>query len=186
MADLTFSQSERRSFLVPALLAVAALAIGIAILAWFTPYRHPELTVTHMAVLPTHTVFSSDTKLVVARQQAQDDLYVVATVNINDRVKFPITINDITATLTAPDDSILTTTAVEKADIPNLYITFPKLVPLSSAPLLRETTIQPGAQTEGMVILHFPVAESDWNSRKSAAVTISFYNQGSFTAQLPK
>jgi hypothetical protein len=181
MADLSFSQSERRSFLVPGLIAVVVLAAGFAILAWLTPNRHPQITVTHM-----HTVFASDTKLVGARPDAQDDLYVVATVHVDDRVKFPITIDDITGTLTTADGSTVNATAIEKNDIPNLLVTFPKLAPLASAPLARETTIQPGAQAEGMVILHFPVADTDWNGRKSATVTVSFYNQGSFSADLPK
>jgi len=186
MAELTFAQSERRNFLVPGLIALAILAIGLGIFAWLNPHRVPEITVTHTNTLPTHTVFKTDTKLVGAQDQAQDDFYVLATVRINDRLKFPLTINEITGTVTGPDDTVVDTTAIGKNDIPNLYITFPALKPLGGPPLLPDTTIESGAQAEGMVLLHFPITQADWDQRKSANITFTFYHQNPVTVTIPK
>ena len=186
MSALTFSQPERRSFLVPGLIALAVLAIGLGIFAWINPYRVPQLTVTHTAVDAEHTVFASPSKVVGVKDQTQDDLYVLATVRINNRLKFPITVNDITGTVSNTDDAELTTTAVEKSDLPNLFVVFPKLAALAGPPLLRESTIQPGAQLEGMVVLHYPLTQADWDQRKSATITIDFYHQDAITVPIPR
>jgi hypothetical protein len=186
MPDLSFSQAERRSFTVPALIAVAILAVIGGILFLRTPLRAADLAVTHTVTLPTHTVFPTETKLVGAQEAAEDAFFVLTTVHIHNRLRVPLFINDITGELTAPDGSVLSASAVEKSDLPNVFISFPKLKPLASAPLLRESSIPAGGDAEGMVMLSFPVAPEVWATRKSAAVTVDFYHQGSFTTEIPR
>jgi hypothetical protein len=188
MSELTFSQAERRSFLVPLLIAFVIIGAIFASI-YLRPHRIADITITHTAVLPTHTVFKALSKVVGHEDQAEDDFYVLTTIRIDNRLKIPLTIDDITGTLTSPDDSAepTTTSAINKADIDGMYITFPALKPLASAQLPRETTIPPGDHAEGMVMLHFPVTQADWNNRKSASVTISFYHQPEpFTVIIPK
>lgn len=187
MSELTFSQPERRNYLVPLLIALVLVG-GIFAYIYLRPHRIADISVTTPAVVPEHTVFKSLSKVVGHEDEAQDDLYVITTVGIDNRLKIPLTIDDITGTLTPADDSAEPTTAsaVEKNDLDNLYITFPALKPLASAPLLRETTIPPGGHAQGMVLLHFPIAKTDWDSRKSASVTINFYHQDPLTVPLPK
>src|ERR1035437_6762159 len=103
MSELTFSQPERRNFLVPGLIALVVLATGIGIFALINPYKVPTVAVTHTAVDAEHTVFASDSKLVGSKPTAQDDLYVVTNVHIDNRLKLPITVDDITGTITATD-----------------------------------------------------------------------------------
>lgn len=186
MSELTFAQSERRSLLAPAIVAIAALAIACGLFYLYTARHTVTLAVTHVAVLPTHTVFKSESKVVGHQDPFQDDFYVLATLRIDNRLKNPVFLKDITATLTAPDGTVTSTSAIEKNDLDNLYLTFPALVPLASAPLLRETAIQPDSHAEGMVILHFPIAQPDWDQRKSATVTLDFYHQNPLTVLLPK
>jgi hypothetical protein len=186
MSELTFAQPERRSFLLPAVIAIVVLAIVIGIVYSFVPHRVADLTLTHVAVLPEHTVFSSDSKVVGQQAPFDDDLYILATVHVDNRLSVPLTLDDITGTLTAPDGTETTTSAIQKRDLPNLYITFPALVPLSSAPLLRESTIQPAGHTEGMVLLHYPIAQAEWDQRKSASIILKFYNQDPLIVPLPK
>ena len=186
MPDLTFAQAERRSYLKPILIAALILATGVGLYLWHLPLRIANVNVTHTNVLPTHTVFASDSRVVGIRDQAEDAFFVLATVRIDNRMKAPLFINDITGTLTSADDGQLSASAVEQNDIPNLFITFPKLKPLAGPPLLRESTIAPGGSAEGMVLLSFPVSQDVWNNRKSATITVNFYHQGSFTATIPK
>jgi hypothetical protein len=147
------------------------------------------LTVTHTAILAKHTVFKTDSKLVGHQDQADDDLYVLTTVRIDNHLRVPLFINDITGTLTPPDDTAaepLTASAIEKKDLDNLFTTFPDLKPLASEPLVRESSIPPRSSAEGMVLLHYPITQADWNNRKSTTVTIDFYHQGPFTVSIPK
>jgi hypothetical protein len=186
MSELTFAQDERRNFLLPAIIALVVLAIIIGLIYLYVPHRVADIGVTHVNVLPTHTVFKTDSKVVGQQAPFEDDYYILATVRVDDRLRVPLTLDDITGSITAPDGAVSTTSALQKRDLPNLYITFPALVPLSSAPLLRESTIQPGGQAEGMVLLHYPIAQTVWDQRKSASITLKFYNQDPLTVPLPK
>lgn len=186
MSELSFAQPERRNFLVPALIAIAVLAILIVGIYLYVPHSTADLTVTHLAVLPEHTVFNSDSKVVGQQARFDDDLYILATVRVDNRLRVPLTLDDITGAITAPDGAESNTAALQKRDLPNLYAVFPALVPLASAPLLRESIIQPGGHAEGMVLLHYPIAQAEWDQRKSASITLKFYNQDPITVPLPK
>jgi hypothetical protein len=185
MADLKFSQSERPNFLVPGLIALAVIGGIFVGLAYFTPHQIALVSVTHTAILPTHTAFKSSS-IVVAEDPSQDDLYVLTTVKVQNTLKIPLFIKDITATLETAEGTTDSESAVEKNDIENLYTTFPKLKPLASAPLYREITIEPGQSAEGMVLLHFPITQAVWDSRKSATVYIDLYHQGKIPVVIPK
>jgi hypothetical protein len=185
MADFAFSQPERRSFLPAALISVGLLAAVFGAVFYFTPHRIADVTVTHTEILPTHTIFKSNS-IVVGRDQEQDDLYVLATVRIDDQLRLPLRINDITATLTTAEGEEEHTSAVQKQDIAGMFVTFPKLKPLASAPLTRETEVPPGQHAEGMVMLHFSVPRAVWDGRKSAVITIDTYHQGPLTVTIPK
>lgn len=179
-----FAQPARRNLLAPVLVAFVIMGIAIALVVRYTPHTVADLTILRTAVYPTHTVFKSDT-LVVGRDQVQDNLYVLTTLRVEDRLNLPIFLKDFTATLTTADGEELKTSAVEKQDIENLYTTFPALRPLSSTPLLRETLIDPGHSAEGMILLHFPVTEDEWNRRRSAKLQIDLYHQGPISITIP-
>jgi hypothetical protein len=185
MSDLTFSQPERRNFLVPILIAVVIIG-GIFGYIYLTPHRIADITVTKTAVLPTHTEFKTDSKLVGAGVEAQDAFYVLATIRIDNRLKVPLTIDDMTGTITQPDDTVATVTAIQKSDLDSVTMAFPALKPLAGPPLLRETSIQPGDHAEGMVLLNLPITEAQWKDRKSATITLNFYHQDPLTITLPK
>jgi hypothetical protein len=186
MAEITFNQAESRDFTVPILIAIAVLVIAFGGIYLYMPHRVADFAVTHTAILPTHTVFKTPSKLVGAQDEVQDDLYVLATVRVDDKLHDPLYISNLGGTLTLQDDTVVTNSAVQKSELDNMYITFPALKPLASAPLARESEIKPGDHAEGMVLLHFPVTEDDWKKRKSATVNIEFYHQGSFTVEIPK
>jgi len=175
--DLTFSQPARRNLLAPVLIAFVILGIIIALVVRYTPHRTADLAITRTAVYPAHTVFKSDS-IVVDSDRAQDDLYVLTTLRIDDRLNLPLFLKDFTATLITADGQEFHTSATEKQDLPILYSAFPKLKVLSSPPLLRETLIDPGQSAEGMILLHFPVTKEVWDHRRKAVLNVDLYHQG--------
>ena len=177
MPDLQFAQPVRRNLLVPVLLAFLILGIILALVLRFTPHKTAELAITRTVVFPTHTVFKSDT-IVVGNQHTENDLYVVTTLRIDDRLHLPLFLKDFTATLTTAEGEEISTSAVEQRDLDNVYTTFPELKALATAPLLRETMIGPGESAEGMVLLHFPVTKDVWDRRRSAMLNVDLYHQG--------
>jgi hypothetical protein len=187
MSELAFSQPESPNFLVPILIALVIVG-GAFGYVYLKPHRIADIAVTHSSILPTHTVFKTGSKLVGAQDESQDILYVLATVRIDNHLKIPLTIEDLSGTVTPLDNNTDPTTvpAIQKMDLDNAYMAFPALKPLSGPPLLRESSIEPGGHAEGMVLLNFPLTEADWNQRKSATVSISFYRQEPFTITIPK
>ncbi len=177
VSDLKFAQPARRNLLVPVLLAFLILGILLALVLRFTPHRTADLTILHTVIYPTHTEFKSDT-IVVHNQHAEDDLYVLTTIRIDDRLHLPLFLKDFTATLTTADGEAITTSAVEKPDLENVYTVFPGVRALATEPLLRETMINPGEFAQGMILLHFPVTQSVWERRRTAILSIDLYHQG--------
>jgi hypothetical protein len=173
----TFAQPARRNLLAPVLIAFLILGIVIALLIRYTPHKTADLTITRTVVYPTHTVFKSGSTL-VGHDQAQDDLYVLTTLRIDDQLHLPLFLKDFTATLTTADGQELTTSATEKQDLDAVYTAFPAIRTLTSEPLLRETMIAPGDSAQGMILLHFPVAKSVWDSRRTATLNVDLYHQG--------
>ncbi len=190
MADLNLSQPERRNFAVPIVLALVVLGLVGFFVFRFTPHTTADVAITRVDVFPAHTVFKSDS-IVVGDDPSQDDLYALVTVRITDRLRLPLFLKDITATLIPSDGSLPpATSAVEHAQLENLYTSFPTLRKLAAAQtvplLLRESRIDPNQTVEGYVILHFPVTAGVWNGRNDAVLTLDLYHQQSLTAAIPK
>ncbi len=184
VSDIRFAQPARHNLLAPVLIAFVVLGIVLALVLRYTPHRTADLTITKTAVYPAHTVFTSDS-ILVEKERAQDDLYVLVTLRIDDRLNLPLFLKDFTATLTTADGEELHSSATEQQDFDPLYVTFPALKKLSSVPLLRETLVAPGKSAEGMVLLHFPVTAEVWDHRKSAVLNVDLYHQGPITIVIP-
>jgi len=177
VSELKFAQPARRNLLVPVLLAFLILGIVLALFLRFTPRRTADLSITRTLIVPTHTVFKSDS-IVVASQHDQDDLYVLTTLRIDDRLHLPLFLKDFTATLTTAEGQEISTSAVEQRDLANVYASFPQVKSLATEPLLRETMIAPGESAEGMILLHFPVTKDVWDHRRTAVLNVDLYHQG--------
>ena len=190
MSDLTFAQAERRNFLVPAIIAIAVLAVIALVVAHYynpVPPLAADITLTQpIFSLPEHIVFNSHSIVVGHVDPSEDDIYVVANVRAVNRAKVPLHLNDITVVLTAPDGTQTTADAANKKDLPNLYVTFPALKPHVSDPILRGTVLQPGGEASGMVLFTFPITKDVWEQRKSAVISFDFVDQTPVTVPIPK
>ena len=162
---------------MPVLLAFLILGIILALVLRFTPHKTAELAITRTVVFPTHTVFKSET-IVVSSQHTEDDLYILTTLHIDDRLHLPLFLKDFTATLTTADGEQITTSAIEKRDLDTVYTSFPDLKAVATEPLLRDSIVNPGESAEGMILLHFPVTKDVWDRRRSAILNVDLYHQG--------
>ena len=184
MSDLSFAQPARRNLFVPIALALAVLGLAAFLILRFTPHDTAKVTITGTDVLPIQTVFKSTSKAIGT--QTEDDLYVFATVRIEDHLRLPLILKDFTAALLTPANEELTVNAVEKPDLADLLATFPQLKSHASSPLYRETRIEPGTTAEGKVVLHFLLPKQTWDERKSVSLKIVFYSQSPITVEIPK
>ena len=185
MSEPTFSQPERRSFLVPILVAVFALALATAIAIHFFPATTVNIDHLDTDLLDTHTVFESHS-MVLGAEQSQDVLYLVETLKVDNQLRLAISLDDFSLNLTNPDGHQLTVQAVQKGDLDNLETSFPKLKPLLTHPLLRETDIEPKQSAQGSVVFSLPVPKAMWDARQSAVVKVDLYHQPSLYLTIPK
>ena len=192
VADLTFSQPARRNLAVPILLAIAVLAAATITVIRFTPHSTADLQATRVAVYPSHVVFKSSS-IMLNSDIIQDDIYVVPTVSLTNHLRLPIFVKDFHVSLTPGAQTggpPITSSAVEKSDLTNLFVTFPLLKKLAEdqgvPPLYRDTRVEPSQSATGYVVFHFSGSEAIWNTRGGATLTLDLYHQGSLTADLPK
>ena len=190
MSDLTFAQAERRNFLVPAIIAIAVLAVIALVVEHFynpLPPVAADITLTQPTyVLPEHIVFHEDSIVVGHVDPFEDDLYAVAYARVVNRLKVPLHLNDITVTLTAPDGTQTNASAAtNKKDLASLLVSFPALKPHVSDPIQRGAILQPGGEASGMVLFTFPITQAVWDQRKSAVISFDFINQTPVDITIP-
>ncbi len=185
MSEPTFAQPERRSFLVPILLALAVLAAGFfAVHRYLLPPGIITLDQLNTAILPATTVYKTDS-MVVAADEIDSTLFVASTVRLDNQLRFPITIDDISLTLTDRTGAEMTLKALRKSELANAELSFPKLTAIAGTPLQPETEIPPHQSAEGTVVFSFPLSDSVWNTRNSAVLQITPYHQPPVTVTIP-
>jgi hypothetical protein len=144
------------------------------------PRKTAEITVEKTGVFAPHTVFEqtpSSSHIIGAAAEAEDDVYIVATVRIEDKLRLPIFLASTSATMITQSGSTLEATVLSPVDLPRLEETFPQIIQLVRSPqppLLKfEDTISAGTSRVGTVVLLFPqISEKDWRAKKSATLTV--------------
>lgn len=195
MADLKLhAGAERRSMLVPILLAVLLLA---AAGAWFAKvYVHPSVTgsVSATSVYPVHVEYKGPkyqgAATMVASNQTEDALYVVANVTLQNHSDVPLFLSSFHGSFTLEDGSVMQASPIETTDLPRLLKMFPQLKTLvdstGAQPLQREQTVAKDATGRGYLVMYYNIPPGVWEKRKAADVQIEFYHQDPLTLHLPR
>ncbi len=184
MSTPAFTQPERRSFLVPILLALAALAVAIAVAIHFFPATTVNISHVQTDILPTETVFKGST--VIGVHDVSRTLYVASRVRVDNQLRIPIYLDEPSLTFTLPDGSEVTAAAVQKNDLADLETNYPGLKPLLTMPLVRNTEIEPGKSAEGTLLFPLQIPKEMWSERKSAVIKLDVYHQPSLYLTIPK
>jgi len=182
--DLTFSQPERRSFLVPILLALAAIALAITFAIHFFPATTVNISHIHTDVLPTETVFKGST--VVGLSETQHILFVAATIKVDNQLRVPIYLDDFHITLTDPSGVVMAVSADTPKDLPDLETNYPGIKPLMTTPLVRNTEIDPAKSAQGTLLFPLTIPKDIWDARKSAVIKVDLYHQPAIYVTIPK
>ncbi len=189
MPDLNLGPAPQTTPLKSIFLAIILLAAIAAAVFYLTPRKTAELTIPNVQLYAAHTTTNSQQNgfnIVGQAAETDNDLYVVATVNLQNKLSLPLFIQSISAIYTTPDNTIMDAQALNPSDISRLEETFPALVPLMVNPLPFDPTIAPGATAKGTVLLHFSgLTEQSWKARKSATLTINLAHQNPQTATIP-
>lgn len=181
------SSNPTRSIVAAAVILLLAAA---GVFYWMS-LQKSELTVTsgkpYAVHIETKAVKSEAPHVIGAPAHIENDLYLVLSVRLTNKLHEPMFIKDENATITSADQSVAQSDGLQKKDIDSVVGAFPDLKPLLGTPLLRDTKIDPGQTVEGTILVHYPNATEDfWSKRAGASVTLSFFHQQPITANLPK
>lgn len=168
--------------LLPKMLSASVImaVVGVAVFL-LNPHRTAVLSVQKVQTFSPHTEFAAtpagENKIIGEQASTEDDLYAVTTVQITNKLRLPIFLDSTSATITTADGATVQATVVSPQDLPRLETMFPQLTPMvSAAPptLPPDTVIAPGATQTDTVVLLFPqLAAKDWQSKKSATLTVN-------------
>lgn len=166
---------------------MVAVAVTVYLLI---PHKLTELTVTHVDVFAPHTEFkamdSNSIHVVGEPGQSENDLYVVAHINITDKWKQRVFISGWSATATFVDGSTMDSTYISKSQLPRLEQIFPDIAKLVTNPIDDGDELDPGVTHSGSVVLLFPnVTQDQWNKKGSAVLTIDLRDHVAQTVKLP-
>ena len=189
MPDLNLGPAPQTSPLKSILIAIILLAAIATAVFYLNPRKTADLTVSNVQLYAAHTTTNSQQNgfhIVGQAAEIDNDLYVIATVNLQNKLRLPIFIQSIDATYTTTDNTFDTTKALSPTDVARLEETFPVLTPLMPNPLSFDPAIDPGSTAKGTVLFHFSgLTENSWKARKSATLTVNLAHQNPISITMP-
>jgi hypothetical protein len=178
--DLQIAPPPDPNPLIPKLLIAGAVMVLVgAGVYMLNPRKTAVITVQKTDIFAPHTEFKQTPgsgQVIGAPAETEDDVYVVTTVSIADKLRLPIFLDSVSATMTS-DAGSLQATNVSALDLPRLEQTFPQITPLVSPPaappLHFEDAVSPGATRVGTIVFLFPhISAQAWAAKKSATLTV--------------
>ncbi len=194
MPELNLGPPPERNY-VPAIVISAIALIAIVVLLFvLNPRKTAEISVQKIDLFAPHTEFRQmpgASHVIGTPAQVEDDLYVLATLRIQDKLRLPIFLSSYNATLTQSDGSSVDATLVAPVQFQRLEEILPALTPLLTQsqigqPLKYSDEIDPGTTRVGYVLLLFPqITEAQWRAKTSASITFDLRDQLPQTVKLP-
>jgi len=188
MSDLNLGPPPERNRIPAVLISVAVLCMIAAAIYHFSPSKAAEIRVEKVDLFAPHTETKAShggTHILGTPSFTEDNLYVVVHVSIENKLSLPLFLDSPDATLTTPA-GVNDATAVSPTDAVRLEQSFPELTPLATNPIGYDSQIAPHGTLEGSIILLYPtLKQADWQTRKSANLTLHFIHIGPQTIDLP-
>jgi len=179
--DLKLAPPADSNRLIPKLIIAAVIMIIVGVAIYFlNPRKTAEITVQKTQLFAPHTEFKAAPgggQIIGTPATAEDDLYVVATLGIEDKLRLPIFLTNISATMTTQDGAALEATVISPLDVSRLEETFPQITtlvsPPAAPPLKFQDAISAGTTRVGTVLILFPqISQRQWRAKKSATLTL--------------
>jgi hypothetical protein len=194
MSELNLGPPPERNYVPAIVISAIVLVVIVALLFVLNPRKTAEISVQKVDLYAPHTEFHQmpgASHVIGAPAQVEDDLYVLASLRIQDKLRLPIFLGSYSATLTQSDGSSLDATLVAPVQFQRLEEILPALTPLLTQPQIGQPLkysdeIDPGTARVGYVLLLFPqITEAQWRAKKSASITFELRDQLPQTVKLP-
>jgi hypothetical protein len=189
IAEFEEEEENQRGILGPVLFALfAILALTITVIHYTYHKDFATGAIPSTIVYPIHTESTASNQMVGAG--AEDDLYLLPTVELRNHITLPLFIESLAADVTTADGATYHCTAAQENDFTPTYAAYSGLwhavQVTGDKPLQRDTRIESDDGTaHGLVMVHFPISQDAWQHRQSASVTVSFYHQPPLVIPFP-
>jgi hypothetical protein len=182
------AESSDRNPIVAVVLAFVIMALVAVTIYLVIPHKITDLSVSKVDIFAPHTEFSASqgsTQVLGETAQSEDDLYVVAHINITNKWSQRVFISGWSATVTFADGSTMDSTLIAKSELPRLEQIFPQITSLATNPIGDGDELDPGVTNSGSIVLLFPnTTEDKWNKKGSAVLTINLHEHVAQTVKL--
>ncbi len=187
--DLQIAPPRENNALKAVIIAFVVLAAITAAVVLLNPTKTAVLSVTRVETLAPHTDFKSPAGAIHVLGQAnasEDNLYVAATVKLEDKLRLPLFVSSMSGAMTTADGVTVDAATVGAENWKRLQAIFPQLTPLLTQPLVDGAEAPPGGSVSGTVLLLFPGMTTDaWAKKKSATLQIGLAHQDALTVAIP-
>jgi hypothetical protein len=194
-SELQIAPPDDRNNPVPkfVIASLVMIVVGVAVYL-LNPRKTMAIAVQKVDLYAPHTELKAtpgDSKIIGAPASAEDDLYVVATLGITDKLRLPIFVDSYSATVITAEGASVEATIISPSYLPRLEGTFPEILPLvrppAAQPINFDDAVAPGATRVGTVVLFFPqISAKAWQTKKSATLTLNLeHDAASQTVALP-
>ena len=170
-----------RGYLWPILIGLVVTSVGMAYfygrLGGIAPVASG--TVPRLQMFPIHNTPDPDMPGPGFPGAApdQDQVIVLAQVQVKNISKAPLELFDLSAMLTLPQEQ-RSSLGASPANIDRLLQAYPDLAAAKTQPLVRHQVLTPGQTAQGLVVFNYPLSQQQWDQRKGLKITVSF-TQGS-------
>ena len=185
MSEETRSYYPWKPIVVAVIIASAAVAAYVYFARVPDPYSAKLIS---QNVYPIHRNLTSPTTVqgIGGENETYDQVLVLADVRINNiSNKVPLYLSDMSASVELPDET-QRSSAVSASDFDKLFIVYPDLKRYQKPMLLRDTTIQPGQNVEGLMIFSYQISQQQWQSATAMNITVDFIHQKPLVIPVPK
>ncbi len=193
MSDLQIVPEREKSVIPAVLIALLVLALIAVAVFYLNPHKVADVTVQQTQIYAPHTEYSqlktknSGNMRVIGPDvsSSEDNLYVVATVNVTDRLRLPIFVNGVTAHVVFADGSQVDSAAIPANDVKRLQTIFPAMQPILGDPIEDLAQFDPGKAITGTYVFGFAGQTAQaWQSKRSATITLELRNQEAQTVPM--
>ncbi len=194
MAPLQLAPARQTSNAPAVIVSLLILSAIAAALFYFNPHTVSEFRVTSTDTYAPHTTFNSlDAPsangmhvLGTPTTTTEDNLYVIAHVQLTDKLRLPLFITGATARVTMADGTQYESNLLSGTDLKRLEVIFPDITQHAVNPIYDGDQIAPGETRTGTIVLPFPGQTADaWHAKKGATLTVELRNQEPQTTSLP-
>lgn len=194
MAPLEIASARQTSNAPALVLSLLILAAIAAAIFYFNPHTVAELHVTSSDTYAPHTTFNNLESpssggmhvLGAPTTTTEDNLYVIAHVNMTDKLRLPLFISGAIARVTMADGTRFESNLLSGTDLKRLEVIFPDITQHAVNPIFDGDEIAPGQTRTGTIVLPFPGQTAEaWHAKKNATLTIELRNQEPQTTALP-